>query len=367
MNTLILKSKSIVLLFFSVVSPTLFSQSFELKNEKLIQYYQLINEAEINITQNNLEKANQSYKSAFNILENPPAKDLYNDMIVSIKLKDYQSAFYHYQTLKLLKYGFTDHFYDNNFPKNIKYKKLKKTINFDNHYKKQLDSLFVIDQHYRNFSKGDYANYRKEITKSDSIAATRLQQLIHAKGFPNEYDISLESANKVFFQNFYFIIWHQLKTNLYSPQQVNFSDDVVQALDKGKISPEDASFLLELLTGTQDYSMDLFSIHKFLSSNGGSQPIYDQIKNKMAKEDCCYISKFYLPEKRDAYTKKLINEVNKKRTKIGLCTIDDDLKKKIFSLKNDDYKFSNVVIKGVQFTEDNDMNMFKEHLIKITD
>ena len=88
-----------------------------------------------------------------------------------------------------------------NFKKNS-YSKLLPCKNvIDYNYKKKLDSLYNIDQYYRNLSKGNYGIYKNELTRTDSITSNNLYKIIQEKGFPNEYNIGISSDNETFFHN----------------------------------------------------------------------------------------------------------------------------------------------------------------------
>lgn len=357
--------KIIFLLFFVAINNSLLSQSLELKNKDLIQYYALVNKAENNIVKGDLNEADINYRETYNYIKNPPAKDLHNNMTILLKMKKYESAYKFYETLKCLQYNFDDSFFTTHFPDSIKYKNNACKFNLNSTYQKQLDSLFEKDQYYRNLSNGNYSKYKKEMSQSDSIVATTLLKLIKEKGFPNEYDLGLKSANKVFFQNFYFIIWHQLQSNLYYNQKVNFSAEINGALNEGKITPENAAFLFDLLNGNNDYTSKHFVINQFITSNGSDVPIYDQIKNNTANVDCCYVTYAFFPEKRNDSMKKMIINFDEKRKKIGLSSVDDDLKRKIFSLNNREYVFADTVIEGMNFENKTDSDFFKKHMFKI--
>ncbi|KFF14447.1 hypothetical protein IW15_03165 [Chryseobacterium soli] len=327
------------------------AQTIELKNEKLIAYYEFVNNAEKDILENKLLDANALYAKAFKKFKKPHAKDLYNSMVVSLKVKDSDNAYQQYSSLKCLDYKFKDNFQSENFPNNKKYGEIKCKNKLDYSYKKSLDSLFILDQYYRKLSGGNYTKYQNELTKNDSITSTKLLKLIQKKGFPNEYNIGLESKSKVFFHDFYFIIWHQLATNRYSPQRVNFSKEIVKALNDGKIRPDIAGFLLDLNNGTKDYSF--FTIYQFIKNNGES--------------DCCYISSFFTPEKRTDKIKKMVDYVNEKRKKIGLPSSEDELNKNIFLLKNKDYIFLSRTTEGLNFVDENEIERYKVNLIKLDD
>lgn len=342
------QSISYIFLFLAVLCK---SQALELKDKTLIKYYELTNEAENRIINNDLLKANNLYKEAFNEFKYPHAKDLQNSMTVALKTSDLEAAYARYQSLKCLGKKFDDDFVTDNFKSIEKYKAISCKNAIDLSYKKSLDSLVNVDQYYRKLSKGNYQVYKKGLTKNDSIASINLLKLIKKKGFPNEYNIGLKMKSWVYFHDFYLIIWHQLASNLYSPQRVNFSDEIIKAVNEGKIRPDIAGFLLDLNNNTSNYSY--FKISQFITNDG--------------KIDCCYVNKDFLAENRTEVSLKKIREVNEKRKQIGLSSTEDEIRKSIFNLNNKDYVFSNNVIEGWNFNNSNDVEKFKKNLIKLDD
>lgn len=355
--------KFIFLLSF-FLSGILSSQTFELKDKSLITYYESILNAENNIIENNLSQASKFYKIGFGIINEPPAKDIYNSMQVSLKLKDIKDAFQKYNQLKCLGYPFEENFKNKNF-KNVDFKVSECNVKFDNEYKKIIDSLFDIDQKYRNLSKGDYSKFQKEITKSDSIASTNLLKLIQKKGFPNEYNIGVNTNGDISFQKFYFIIWHQLVTNKYSTQQVNFSEELNKALNNGKILPENAAFLYELSNNSNNFSSMHFNILEFYTSNGSNITVREQVLNKTANRDCCYVHVWFFPEKRNEKAIEMVKKINDSRKKIGLSDLDSELKKKVFYLKNQEYLFPRMGVLGEAIEDTNKIEFLKKSLIKL--
>ncbi|PWN59640.1 hypothetical protein [Chryseobacterium viscerum] len=343
--------KSILVFLSIIVNLTISAQDFEIKNQYLIKYFELINEAENKIIINDLVSANNLYKEAFKEFKYPYAKDLQNSMNVALRVKDFENAYYDYHSLKCLGKEFDINFLSENFKNNEKYKIKSCENKVDLQYKKTLDSLYDIDQYYRKLSGGNYEAYKKDLTKSDSITSTNLLRLIQKKGFPNEYNIGLASADNMFYQKFYYIIWHQLANNHYSSQKVNFSKEILRALNEGKIRPDIAGQLFDLNNGTKDYSF--FKIYQFTVNN--------------EKTDCCYISEAILPEKRAAEVNTKIKEINRKRKLIGLTSTEEETRKNIFFLSNKDYIFTSITIEGFKFNNNNDAELFKKYLIKLDD
>lgn len=355
-----------LIVLFLTVNCCAFCQTLELKNEKLIKYYELINKAENDIVNNNLTVANTLYKQAFISIKEPYAKDLYNSMQVALKINDINTAYTHYSSLKCLDYPFDKDFLKKHF-NGVSYKEKECSIKFDIDYKKILDSLHIIDQSNRNLAKGDYTNYQKEITKDDSITSINLLKLIQEKGFPNEYNIGISFKGDVSFQKFYLIIWHQLAENRYSSQQINFSEELNKALNQGKISPENAAFLYDLSNGTTKFSSPHFEIMDFLTNNGSLEPFNEQILNKTNKTDCCYVHVWFFPKNRNDDGKELVTKINNNRKNIGMSDLDSELDKKIFLIKNEDYIFPRTARYGSAMEDIKSIEMLKKHFIKLND
>ncbi len=356
-----MKLKLIVVLLFSQLA---LAQTNGLTNKKLIEYFSLVNEAELKITENNLSEANVLYKKAFKTFKEPHAKDMYNSMKTAFGIKDWKHASQQYRSLKCMEFPFEDVSFPAEFDSyRNKSKSCKNKIDYD--YRKKLDSLVVIDQKYRNMSGGNYTKYKKEITTSDSIASIKLLKLIQEKGFPNEYELGLKSADNHFFHNFYLIIWHQLASNTISPQRVNFTNEILKAVNEGKINPENAGILIDLNNNSTRYKSELFTVHELITLTANKDNPFEALKNKQYESDCCYLHPSFRKENRDQRAVATVKELDSNREKIGLSSIDDELKKIIFSLNNKDYVLVNSTIAGHQFADPEQGKMMFKNFIKI--
>lgn len=348
--------KSIYLILATVVGFLCYAQKAELNNPMLKEYYKNIVSAENTITKGKLDSASYYYEKAFSLNKEPNAKDLYNSLQVAIKRKDKKTVKKHIQQLDCLNFDFEDGFQTAN-TQVLSRKKCNRKFNTD--LIKVLDSLFIIDQKYRRLSGGNYEKYRKEMTAGDSLTSTRLVQLIEKYGFPNEYDIGIGKSSKDFFHHFYYIIWHQLAGNLYSPQQVNFTKILNDALNAGKIIPEHAAFLIDLNNGGMpSYTFNAFLVHEFelIDSSQG-------FKRNGSNIDCCYVSEnFYFPEKRNENIIKIKERTNENRKKIGLEPIENIAKKTFFRLNNREFVFNETTIIGHGMTSEDDIKNYKERM-----
>ncbi|MDO5655562.1 MAG: hypothetical protein Q4G27_05420 [Flavobacteriaceae bacterium] len=345
------KISTLILLFllFRMVG----SQSIELKDPNLIQYYQHIHQAEMAIVDNDLEKAHEHYEKAFGFFDEPHAKDLYNDMMVLIHSKKTDLAHEKYQRLNCMDYRFDKDFHNKHFGNQYNSRKTNCNFKIDLEYRMKLDSLHFLDQYYRLLSDGDYDKFAENIEKYDSIVSNELYKLFIKKGFPNEYNIGLSRSSTDFFNGFYIIIVHQLARNSLFPQQVDFSNEINNALNQGKLSPEFAGHLSDLVKGTENFN-----------------PIHFDIKEFAFEEEdfeCCYVHEWFVPEKRGEKGNQFVEQINENRSKIGMSSIDDLLKKRLYNLRNTDYVFPYSGVVGSQSNDKKYIEFMKKHLIKINE
>lgn len=357
-----MKSFTFFFIFFTAI---LQAQFYELQNKELAEYFEKIQLAEHALINNELPVAHKWYNKAFANKKQPFAKDLYNSMLIAVKLKKRKSAYKNYTILKCLQYPFSADFLQKNFPDKYNSIPTKCNIILDTVYKKKLDSLFQIDQHFRKLANGNLMNKKKEISESDSITSAGLLKLIEIKGFPSEYEIGLSSTNGSLMQNFYLIIWHQMAMNHVSTQKVNFSQKLIDALNNGKILPEHAAFLIDLNNGTSDFWLRHFTVFGFLTDNGTGESIREQIINESYKKDCCYIHSFYKSENIPADFQKKVDKVNENRKKIGIGTLKQAAESSIFSVNSPDYILPQKMVEFPFVFGEEQMKMQKAPLIKI--
>ena len=74
-------------------------------NNQLNEYYQLVNMAELNIVDNNINEAYLNYRKAFKIKKNPFGLDQYNFAVCCAILKKKNESFKYIKSL--IEYGYT--------------------------------------------------------------------------------------------------------------------------------------------------------------------------------------------------------------------------------------------------------------------
>lgn len=125
----------------------------------------------------------------------------------------------------------------------------------------------------------------------------------------------------------------------------------MKALNQGKILPEHAGFLMDLNNNTQNYDSPVFKIAELYELTANKENPHIAMENSEYTTDCCYIHPWFYPEKRNERGVETAKKLNEHRKKIGLSTIDDELKKRIFSLNNKEYVLVKTTISGHQFAD----------------
>ena len=182
-----------LLLFFNIKT---YSNIYN-TNDK---YYEFVSNAESNIIDGNYKTANSSYLKASKVNKNMYGIDVYNALICSVYLKDWESV--NFWSEKLLKKGIKKSFFSasiyNQYKKTKQWEKLEKKIDYyeikgnqDLALIAKLDSLLIEDQkEYCGIPIGE-TTYDEAKQTTNSIDE-KLLQIIDKYGFPDEEKIGLE-------------------------------------------------------------------------------------------------------------------------------------------------------------------------------
>jgi hypothetical protein len=303
-----------------------FSSLAQLDN-RLNNYYQLVNTAEINIVDNKINDAYANYKKAFKMKEIPFGLDQHNFAVCCAKLKKERESFKYIQFL--IEYGYIkDSLLNNkelNYLKKPKWqKKINSTTKIQNtKYKISLDSLFIMDQKFR---KIDKIKYKDSIFKIDSLNAISMIKLKNKYACFSETYIGLDQTPLSL------ILMHNFQVLSKRGDITDLSNLLYDCVQTGAIDIRFAAFYL------QGYG-------KINLGDGMGSGIvsYGYVYIENGKETLSGLSKpgfIYKP---------INNELNTARKNMGLCSIEEYRKKIIFNYKNNSFKFINSLGKNNVF------------------
>jgi len=242
--------KSCIILILVIISISSFGQT----QNDYIEYYNLTNEGDKQIYLGNDSLAYDFYLKAFKKVNYIHSDKLINGAILAIKQKDYINA-YNFSKNAIIQ-GTEYEFY-----KKKEYEKFRKTdyyktfidslsffhnqylnnLNVD--YKKQIDSLYFIDQNIIRKNKSVKGNYNIDKSKLpenifdlDSLIFVDILALIEKYGFPTEKNVGRKTFRDVF------IIYHHNFRLPRNEKQMNIAE---KAVKEGAFLPNDYAWMYD--------------------------------------------------------------------------------------------------------------------------
>lgn len=311
---MIINNKIVLVLFLYFNAYSLFGQT----SNSLMKYYEFVNQAELDIVNNKIPLAYSKYKEAFKIKEIPFELDHYNFAICCAILKKNHESFKHVKFL--VEYGYSiDSLFKNDELKYLKKNKWKKKIysiskKYDHKLKIKLDSLLNLDQKFRIIDK---IKYKDTIFKIDSLNANTIIKNKNLFSCFSESKIGLDLTP------LRIIIMHNFQ-NLTFGRDLNSLHDLLKAcVYSGEIDVRKAAYYL------QGYNLENFGA-SFRGITRYGFIYYEEGIEKLSK-----LSDPGIPDN------PITNEIDLNRRKIGLCSIDDYLRKIKFNYYNKSFRFTN--------------------------
>lgn len=187
-------------MIFVVLANNCFAQNY-------IDYHKEINHAELKIVESDFQNSLNHYQKAFELVDKPFAKDLYNASLCSTKLNNHSLTYVLVKQqvkkgipLKFFKSKKYKNFRKSNFGDSLK--KEEKTLirvakqNVNQDYLSELKELDRLDQKIR---KRKYGYPMSDtIVKVDSLNMIKLLKLIDNYGYPSENIIGITNPKRTF-------------------------------------------------------------------------------------------------------------------------------------------------------------------------
>ena len=288
---------------------------------KALEYYQLINKAELAICDASTEKAHQYYVSAFKMnMDKPFSIDLLNFFKCSMDIKKYGDA--EWSMKRLMSRGFTNemsnellvHYKgdDAAFIKKLLAKYPNDTTKFKHPFNVAVSELMVSDKGVRfHFAKLNDGKYMVDsVYKVDSMNATLLKIQFEKYGVLNE-----DSIGNNFGHPPYNILLLHHKAGFIGGKPFRLLDTLMfEAILKYNVRPE----LIAQYFNSGSYSYLLpWTLNDYVQSPLTCSAAYFN--------DEVYLSNF------DTEKEKWMD---KSRTKMGLCTLNEMRKKELYESRS---------------------------------
>ncbi len=212
-----------------------------------IAFYHLCNAADSLSYFENEKAALQKFKEAFEIVDYTPVNYLRRASLLAYRLKEYSLA-YKWQRLNILQGNplFDDSVIKQELPHSAldsikKWQKLH-SESIDKDYSKEIDSLYYIDQCFLRDYNCDLPGIDTNDLSKDNMEAIDqsnflyLIKLIETKGYPTEYRVGVESAEKV-----WILIHHSVRLSKNS----NYIDYFIEEVYKGNYEPHNFAWMYD--------------------------------------------------------------------------------------------------------------------------
>lgn len=239
--------KTQILILFITISLSSFGQ----KDSNYIEYYNLVNEGDKQLYFGNDSLAYEFYKKGFDKVDYIHNSNLMKVSQIASRMGDYKycckilrCAFEQGEKKSILEYESFKEFKNTHYHQALidSFSQYNATFltTFNSDYKKQIDSLYYIDQNIIRGNtevKGDYnIEFSCDFYQLDSLLFTSVLLLIDKYGFATEKNVGEESFRKVW------LFYHH---NIRLPKNEQYIPLAQEALKQGAYLPENYAWMFD--------------------------------------------------------------------------------------------------------------------------
>ncbi len=310
--------------WFVLVACVLFGRSgFSAIPDSLKAYYESVNRAELSIVEANYAEAIALYDRAFQMKDFPYCRDIYNQAVCAVLVEDYSMAAanlenlckYGYELDSLLAKPVFDPLFSSPMGEDLVKTCAGSGQGFDHNLRQVYDSLLVVDQLFR-IKEGSYAVYGDTIAALDESNATFLVNLIESDGFPTEEKVG--TYLEFDYESFRMIVFHN-NVGSRSGIRYDFTEILYEAVETGELDVRVGIQLIVGSTGMDDFGFEF---------SGLVQHGLEENFQKGKVDTTLSAWGFYSIEP------DMEREIDERRAKMGLCSLDDFRAKTIYGMKD---------------------------------
>jgi len=221
------------------------------QKDSIAKYYKYINKAELRICDKQYEKALKKYITAFHFNKSPFPVDIYNTIITSIYLNDFDKAIYY--SKELIKYGCTKKFFNQKVFSSLKKKKQFRTIlmnDYDslrNIYYENVNFALrnkVLDLYKQIDSLQNYRIYNKKPLKNQKEINLNIAHILLKYGYP-DYKLLGVTINNDTIMRSVGGIFYNILGGVINKDNNSFLDFLKDQVYLGKLKPKAYMYLEE--------------------------------------------------------------------------------------------------------------------------
>ena len=243
-------------IFYLLIVAIIFSCSStkEYNSEK---YFEHINNAELAICDENYEKAINEYEVAFNAIEKPFGKDVFNSALSSQLTNDYEKRDIYLQQIinNSNELDFVKSVFVNNYMTEQEWNKLvsKREIKYDQNLKTEFNEIHDRDQLFRPM----YETHDDTINSNRKINLKRILELTDSNGFPSQLELGY--SNYLRRQSHDIVLHHTAQRRSYDKTVIDLEPILKSAVENGRFDPEQAIFYLNFQNDIEKGMFEVYS------------------------------------------------------------------------------------------------------------
>lgn len=292
-------------------------QVFSQANISIKNYHELVNKAELQIVSSNFPKAAELYKSAFDQIDLPFGKDLFNCALCYGKINNKKALLENLQALvdymadlKKIESAFLNKYISEDEWNNLIAKRM---VRYDENLRNEMLEINARDQLFR----PDYDNYDDTINANRIFNLNRILELTAEYGFPSQREIGF--ADGLWHQPHYIVLHHTAQRRSRDKYILDLEPVLFQAVNTGRMEPDFAIQYMEYQNDQEKGRFETYNVWQIW------HPLLpDSLNNKL-----------FLPKLDNAQKE----ESNAIRSKWLACSIEDIATKAAYLNANPDEEF----------------------------
>jgi len=320
-----MKNTFYILLFAIILSC---SKTKEYNSEK---YFEHINNAELAICDENFGKAIEEYEVAFEVIEKPFGKDVFNSALSSQLTNNFEKRDIYLQQIinNSNELDFVKSVFVSNYMTEQEWNKLvsKREIKYDQTLRTEFNEIHDRDQLFRPM----YETHDDTINSNRKINLKRILELTDSDGFPSQ--VELGYSNYLRRQPHDIVLHHTAQRRSYDKTVIDLEPILKSAVENGRFDPEQAIFYLNFQNDQEKGKFEVYSSwqhkHPLLPDSLNNKVWFP----KLSKEQTLKVN-----AKRKEWFANSISDIKTKikfLNKSGLPYIFSSVRKSIGNMPND--------------------------------
>lgn len=320
-----MKNTFYILLFAVILSC---SKTKEYNSE---EYFEHINNAELVICDEHFEKAIKEYEIAFDAIEKPFGKDVFNAALSSQLLNDFEKRDNYLQQIinNSNELDFVKSVFVSNYMTEQEWNKLllKQEIKFDQTLRTEFNEIHDRDQLFRPM----YETHDDTINSNRKINLKRILELTDVSGFPSQ--IELGYSNYLRKQPHDIVLHHTAQRRSKDKTTTDLEPILKSAIQNGRFDPEQAIFYLNFQNDQEKGKFEVYSSwqykHPLLPDSLNSKVWFPKLNEEQVSK---------INSKRKEWFASSLSDISKKANflnKSGFPFIFSSVKSSVANLPDD--------------------------------